>query len=139
MSVSTVPFSSTLFPLFLVLLSLATDIVIVCDWRYCLRNITAQVALTTEQTKEALRLQFAEKAAAFKALGDDRSARVAGLDGPLEEQIALVEALLAENDGFIALLDEAQVRCPECMCDSPLSGAHLSSRYESPCFLHSCK
>ncbi len=67
-----------------------------------------QTALTTEEAKEALRLQFAEKAAAFKALCDDRSSQIADLDGALEAQIGMVQELQKEYDSFVALLEEAQ-------------------------------
>ena len=70
--------------------------------------VCVQTALATEQTKEALRVQFAEKAAAFKALCDDRSRQVADLDGALEAQIGVVQGLRGEYDSFVALLEEAQ-------------------------------
>ena len=74
----------------------------------CVVCVCVQTALATEQTKEALRVQFAEKAAAFKALCDDRSRQVADLDGALEAQIGVVQGLRGEYDSFVALLEEAQ-------------------------------
>jgi hypothetical protein len=73
------------------------------------RNEALQQSLGIEQTKEQLRLQFAEKAAAFKAHCDGRSAQITALEGDLETRILTIQKLHEEYCREVHMLEELQV------------------------------
>jgi len=73
------------------------------------RHEALQQSLAVEQTKEQLRIQFAEKAAAFKAHCDSRSAQITALEGDLESRIIAIQRLHGEYCGEIGMLEELQV------------------------------
>jgi hypothetical protein len=73
------------------------------------RNEALQQSLGVEQTKEQLRLQFAEKAATFKAHCDERSAQITALEGDLETRILTIQKLHEEYCSEVYMLEEMQV------------------------------
>lgn len=64
-------------------------------------SVVYQQSLSVEQTKEQLRRQFADKAAAFKAHCDARSNQITALDGDLEGRIIAIQKLHEEYCGEV--------------------------------------
>ena len=73
------------------------------------RNEALQQSLQVEQTKEQLRIQFAEKAAAFKAHCNARSGQITALEGDLEARLIAIQKLHEEYCSEVSMLEELQV------------------------------
>lgn len=85
-----------------------------CITHGAFRVLFLQQSLGVEQTKEQLRVQFAEKAAAFKSHCDARSQQITALEGDLEARIIMIQKLHEQYCGELFMLEELQLLSNTC-------------------------